>query len=117
MPTVPIIGRKGRDVVTELTEFPQMNPGAPSPLLLADGHRLALVYYLNRPPPQPEGGIGYTTVGAIDSRTSIEPVIFVKFEFVEQFRFGYPNDDALAGHKLYKHGLEHYSVSEINDQS
>jgi hypothetical protein len=37
----------------------------------------------------------------------------IEFERCGVTKFGYPNDEALAGHPLYKRGLQAYSVFEV----
>jgi hypothetical protein len=42
-------------------------------------------------------------------------VAIVKFQSCRISRFGYPNDEALPGHPLYKFGLRHYDAFEVNN--
>lgn len=120
MPRLPSFWRKRGivvpegDIVTELTEFPQMETGAPEPLILMDEHRLALAYYVNVVPPEP-GGF-YKTVQRRDA-DEVTLINFVKFDGYSQIRFGYPNDEALGGHRLWGRGLVAYAVCEVKDSS
>ena len=106
-----LFGVKRGETVKELAAFPQMDTGAPSPLILANDNRLALIYYLNDNP-SPDGT--YETVRRQRSESEPGPVAFVKASFTA-IRFGYPNDEALAGHRLYPKGLRHYGVWEVMD--
>lgn len=53
-------------------------------------------------------------------------VAVLRFEGVLQFRLGYPNDEALHGHPLAKHGMQQYQaylvensplIAEIENQN
>ena len=85
-----------------------MEAGAPLPAVHSDGHDLLCAYVLN-------------STGA-----PAHSVAILKFEGVLQYRFGYPNDEALSGHPLYPFGLEYYGfftvensplISEIEKQN
>jgi len=85
-----------------------METGAPLPAVHSDGHELLCAYVVN------------STVAPAYS------VAILKFEGVLQYRFGYPNDEALPGHPLYPFGLEYYDffavensplISEIEKQN
>ena len=41
--------------------------------------------------------------------------IRLKFEAVLQYKFGYPNDEVLQSHPLYKYGLTHYSFFTVEN--
>jgi hypothetical protein len=71
-------------------EPPQMDTGAPCPAVHSDEDRLFCAYYISR------------------RETPEDSVAVLKFEGVLQFRLGYPNDEALHGHPLYRFGLRHY---------
>jgi hypothetical protein len=88
-------------------EPPQMDPGSPSPAVRSDAHGLFCAYH--------------TTESASDAGTAV-----LRFEHVLQYRFGYPNDEALHGHRLFKFGLKHYGfyvvehsplIAEIDNQN
>lgn len=67
----------------------------PRPVLFQDDHR-ALLYFTGRRGPGKE-----------------EERVVAMFEGCLASRFGYPNDEALAGHPLYKQGLGFYGVFEV----
>lgn len=98
------------EIVREFVEFPQMETGAPSPLILADENRLALAYYLNATAPSADGS--FATIKSRSPAADIEPVALVKMEFIA-IRFGYPNDEGLIGHRLFDRGLRAYCVWEV----
>jgi hypothetical protein len=90
------------------TEPPPMEPGAPSPAVHSKGQDLLCAYVIS------------STVAPVRS------VAILKFEGVLQYRFGYPNDEALPGHPLYQFGLGYYGfftvensplISEIGKQN
>jgi len=94
--------------VVSWLEPPQMDTGSPIPSVHCDGHRLLCAYHIKHE----------MIPGAITA--------LLKFEHVLQFRFGYPNDEALHGHPLYNFGLRHYGfylveksplVAEIESQN
>ncbi len=70
------------------------NAGAPEPMLCQNEHRAVLIF---------------------ESRS--ERRVLVEFEGCLSTQFGYPNDEALAGHRLYRLGLREYGVFEIVDSS
>ena len=82
----------------ELTDIPQWDTGAPSPVVYANERALLVVYYLSSPagdePQEDSSGV-------------------VVFERVNSFLFGGPGDEALQGHRLYKLGLGFYSSYEV----
>jgi hypothetical protein len=79
--------------VSEWREPVQMSPGAPSPFVISTEFELACAYGTNL---RREFGI-------------------VRFGGVDQFKFGYPNDEALAPHPLYSAGLRHYAFWEVKN--
>jgi hypothetical protein len=79
------------------TEPPPMETGAPLPAVHSDGHNLLCAYIVN------------STVAPVRS------VAILKFEVVLQFRFGYPNDEALPGHPLYQFGLGYYDFFTVEN--
>lgn len=44
-----------------------------------------------------------------------EEIAVIHFPLVQKFQFGSPNDEALGGHPLIKHGLTHYRVHRIDN--
>jgi len=82
--------------IIEWKDAPDMNAGAPMPSVSSDGSDLFVAYLVS------------------DSENDDEYAI-VKFKGVLQFTFGYPNDEALVAHPLYKNGLKFYSFNEIEN--
>jgi hypothetical protein len=76
----------------ELTDIPQMDMGAPLPLVIASDSQLVLSYLLNG-----------------------DSCALVTFEFAYMHRLGSPNDETLHGHPLYKAGLRCYMAFRITD--
>jgi hypothetical protein len=79
------------------SEPPEMDAGAPCPALLCDEHELFCGYYVG-----PK---------AAEQRS----VAVLKFEGVLLHRFGYPNDEALAGHPLWRLGLGFYHFYTVEN--
>jgi hypothetical protein len=71
------------------------DPGAPAPLLVQNEDRAALIF---------------------ESTPSGESVL-LEFGGCLLTRFGYPNDEALAGHQLYSKGLRSYGVFEVEESA
>ena len=84
--------------VEEWLEPPQMDTGAPMPGVMAIGPELYLAYI----------------VGA-NEPSELEDFAVVRFSGVLQHIFGYPNDEALGGHALFKLGLKFYAFNLIED--
>jgi len=80
-------------VETEIGLRPE--PGAPAPLLAQSEHDCYLVFNAVQ---EPGGAIGTGVVEAVGCDIT---------------RFGYPNDEAIAGHPLWARGLNPYAVSEV----
>jgi len=72
------------------TAMPAFNQGAPCPLVLAGEHHLIVCYYMNRPTPEFDG----TNPKSMSETKANEPCAVVRFEGVEDFRFGPPNLDS-----------------------
>lgn len=81
------------DPVVEEIAAPQMNTGAPSPVIAATEGKLALRYYA--------GSRELTRVRIV-------------FESPRAHYFGPPNDEALDGHPLYRFGLTFYAAHEVH---
>ena len=79
--------------VTVLDEWPQP-AGVPEPIVFADERKLVVRY------------------ATADGRIAV-----ITFPMIDVFQFGSPNDEALAGHPLYKSGLEFYSVHRVDGSS
>jgi hypothetical protein len=83
-------------LVNEITNVPQMDPGAPIPLVLADEYRVVLSYLL-----------AGTAVGPLSA--------IVCFEAVAMHSLGAPNDETLHGHPLWEKGLKHYAAFSVEN--
>jgi hypothetical protein len=83
--------------LTPWTEPPEMDSGAPCPALYSDEVGLRCAYYLSPRVAQDDA------------------VAVLKFEIVLQHRFGYPNDEALAGHPLSGLGLRPYNFYTVEN--
>lgn len=70
---------------------PPMLTGSPSPEFYFNGKDLYCTYYVRG-----------------ETRPSFEEVAVLCFHSVLHFCVGHPNDEALEGHLLYKHGLRFY---------
>jgi hypothetical protein len=66
---------------------------------------------------QSEGGCYLLFEGTADAPPRSNGVVIVTFKSCLVSRFGYPNDEALAGHPLFKAGLSFYGVFEVNNSS
>ena len=84
----------GADQVIGLDVDWAPNAGASEPMLWQDEHRAVLIF-----------------------ETRSERKVLVEIEGCLICQFGYPNDEALKGHRLYRLGLRPYRVFEIVDSS
>lgn len=55
--------------------------------------------------------------GSAEAAPGSEGVAIVSFQSCLVSRFGYPNDEALAGHPLYGVGLKSYRVFEVSNSA
>jgi hypothetical protein len=76
---------------------PRMETGAPSPAVRSDGHDLLCAYFI------------------ASTAAPVRSAAILKFESLLQYRFGYPNDEALQGHPLYQFGLGHYGFFTVEN--
>lgn len=83
-------------IVEPWAEPPEMDPGATRPELYSSND-LYCTYYL------PDNG----------DLTGNEQIAVLRFSVVLHFRMGHPNDEALHGHPLYKHGLGPYGFFRV----
>jgi hypothetical protein len=74
----------------ELPEWPQPDAGTPNPRVVADEQGLVLYF-----------------------KASTGHHVLVTFQGCSIFTFGAPNDEALNGHPLYRHGLKPYTVHRV----
>ena len=82
------------DTVVELTDVPDQCPGAPSPIVIADGYECLLSYLLH------ESGSA-----------------LIRFHHAWLHALGGPNDEAISGHPLYARGLDSYGAYEVQHSS
>lgn len=90
------------DSVLELMSVPQMEPGAPAPVILAEEGALVLSYELR---------------DQILEQPTKSPVAIVRFLRPRFHLFGLPNDEALKGHPLAERGLAPYGAFRVIDSS
>ncbi len=83
--------------IEEWSGAPRMDAGAPSPAIHAADGTLVVAYRVAEP-----------AAGAFQ-----EGFALVQFTGVLQHTFGYPNDEALAGHPLFGAGLSLYAFNEV----
>lgn len=105
--------RRARDTGQEYADVLdlgiELDPGAPLPHVLADGHNVFILFYL-RPTRAHDG----TTVTVANPRGADEPVGLIEFTGVHSVLFGGPNDEALDGHPLHGRGLRPYAIHEVH---
>lgn len=77
----------------------QWDVGAPMPVLIANGPRTLVAYYLS----EPGGGL--------------QEVQTVEFVGCTTVMFGFPNDEVLDGHRLYERGLEDYRAHVVEESA
>jgi hypothetical protein len=99
--------------VQELAGVPQSSVGAPNPLVLSDGHRTVLAYYLEDMPPDWDG----QSVRVVGPQDDFEPMAIVRFAPCYAHMFGPPNDEAFSGHPLAARGLLPYGAFEVRHSS
>jgi hypothetical protein len=80
-------------------DVPESDIGAPMPVVLAEENLLLFGYYLP---------------GAPRDRKS-DACVIVSVELYRAVRFGYPNDEALSGHRYAAIGLLAYRAYEVLD--
>jgi hypothetical protein len=84
--------------VSEWKGAPQMETGAPMPTIIADGRNLFVAYFV---------------ASSANAASDEDSYAVIRFSGVLQHTFGYPNEDAMAHHPLYKRGLQAYAFNEI----
>ena len=95
------------EYLCEILDLPQSCPGAPIPIIVADERDLRVFYYL------PRHLAEAAEPGDTHSWESSRSVAAVLFHGVQASYFGWPNDEAIHGHPLYKKGLEPYAAYEV----
>ena len=101
------------DRVVELRDVPQMDTGAPLPVVIANEHVLDLVYLATAIDRDWDGS--YTTMVGED--TEREDVVCVRFDGAWAHSFGPLGDETLHGHPLWGRGLTHYAAAEVHHSS
>lgn len=82
------------DVVLKQIDMPQCDAGAPDPVVIANEETLVFGYLL--------------PAGSPSARCAI-----ICLQNCSIFKFGRPNDEALAGHRYAGRGLSWYSAYEV----
>lgn len=91
------------DEVIEAKNIPSPEPGAPLPIVASTDYDTYLAYYATVPHPD------WNRTNPIEVHPSmVGGVALVRLERCSVHLFGYPNDEALNGHPLWKHGLRPY---------
>ena len=101
------------DRVIPVLSVPPCEPGAPSPMVLADEFRVFVAYYARAT----DSGLRADWDGLTVSDPMDEAVVLVEFESAYAHLFGPPNDEAFSGHPLASRGLQPYTVSEVERSS
>lgn len=94
-------------------EAPQSSFGAPLPHLFADEERLVVAYLVDTPHPDFNG----TNPRSVRPTDEGNQTAILIVELCKAFQFGPPNDEAIAGHRLYPMGLKPYSAFEVLNSS
>ncbi|WP_371381617.1 hypothetical protein [Sporomusa aerivorans] len=101
---------RSKPILKELDLGIQMDSGAPSPVILSNEHIVMLIFYLNHFEPNWNG----TTIHVRDNNDDVG-VACVQFRHYKQVKYGWPNDEAYAGHKYKKLGLLPYRIYEVEN--
>ncbi len=95
--------------IEQIKEKFEIDIGAPMPTILSNEYNLYLIFYVRNRIPDWDGK-------TVHLRTEKdEGIVTVKFDRFIQYKFGYPNDEAIEAHPLYKLGLEPYSIQKVVD--
>lgn len=101
------------DQILSLQKIPPSSIGAPAPMILADEHKLVVVYYT-----QSEASIYETGPARLtDPNETADEVALVTFHQCYAKMFGPPNEEAFHGHPLSQRGLEPFGSYEIKCSS
>lgn len=84
-----------------------MDVGAPEPIILSSEHKLLLLFYYSKDIEQ------ISKFPTQRDSVNDEGVVEVNFSKSIIYKFGYPNDEVLSAHPLYKLGLSYYDIFEV----
>lgn len=99
-----------KPILKELNLGIKMDCGAPCPVILSDEHTVILIFYLDSCEPTWDG----TSVHIRDNYEDVG-VACVQFKHFKQVKYGWPNDEAMHGHKYHKLGLLPYRIYEVEN--
>ena len=102
-----------RDRVEELRDVPQSSIGAPLPAVVADEHRLFVIYLVEAIDPSWDG----QTIRVVTPSSTDQIVALITFLRPYAHFFGPPNDEAFSGHPLATRGLHPYGAFEVQGSS
>jgi hypothetical protein len=102
------IFRKSVKLVEILNEI-QSDVGAPCPKMVAGESVIYLAFYLENTSKNWDG----TTIH-VRQNTDTGIVLFC-FKGCAQFKFGYPNNEAIYGHPYFRLGLKPYKIFEVEN--
>ncbi len=102
-----------QDSVSELSEAPKPDVGAPLPAVIASEHTLYLVYLVSDVDPGWDG----TSISVVGLDSARDLVATICFNRPYAHMFGPPNDEAFSGHPSASRGLASYAVWEIAGSS
>ena len=75
--------------------------GSPEPFVISSEQRTFVGFFPSDDSPPTDG----------------EKVIVVELAECTSVKFGFPNDEALHGHRLYRAGLAHHELHEVLDSA
>ena len=99
-----------RPILKEIDLNIQMDVGAPCPVVLSDERTVILIFYLRHNDPDWDG----TYVHVRDNDEDVGAAC-VQFKHYEQVKYGWPNDEAMRGHRYYEMGLMPYGIYEVKN--
>jgi hypothetical protein len=100
----------GEECAVEIDWPVRWDTGAPLPHVVSSGARTIVVYLAREPDPNWDGSYANVVDPAAPSPESI---VMATFEECLIYKFGAPNDEALAGHRLYGRGLTPYGAHTV----
>ncbi|MBP2654648.1 MAG: hypothetical protein H6Q73_2217 [Firmicutes bacterium] len=97
-------------ILKELDLGIKIDSGAPCPVILSDEHKVILIFNLYSPVPTWDG----TSVYVRDNNDD-RGVACVQFSHYTQVKYGWPNDEVIAGHRYHRLGLLPYRIYEVEN--